>query len=230
MYIISIREKDIMKGIFVILTKEWRCFVSSSRGNFLIYVILIVSWSIMLFSSGHTPIQTGPLWLIFFSVVISANFSNTVFIAERVNGILEILLTSGLSRGHILYGKMIFVGAMSVIIGIICAAISTLWKFLFYHDAAGLLSADMFILYVTSVFMNTASSAYLSVRMKNPRLLHFSNLLLLAFIMGMYSAASYFFEIPSYTLAVVFIIIGAAATAGACRLYESEKIIQPVAL
>ena len=172
----------------------------------------------------------GPLWLVFFSVVISANFSNTVFIAERVNGILEILLTSGLSRKHILYGKMIFVGGMSTVIGLLCVAISPLWKMALYPESNWTLSADALFLYIAAVFMNTACSAYLSVRMANPRLLHLANLLLLAVLVALHGAATYFFSVPTYTLTIVLVIIGAAATAAAQRLYESEKILQPVLL
>ena len=217
-----------MSGTLTILRKEWRCFLGSDRGIFILYAVLIVSWSIMLAAPAGNAIQTGPLWLVFFSVVISANFSNTVFIAERVNGILEILLTSGLSRRDILYGKMVFVAGMSIGIGLLCVAISPLWKLVLYPESDWKLSTDALLLYVAAVFMNTASSAYLSVRMGNPRMLHLANLLLLALLLALYTIASYFFTVSPYVLALVLLAVGAVATAAARRLYESENILQPV--
>jgi ABC-type Na+ efflux pump permease subunit len=217
-----------MSGTLTILRKEWRCFLGSDRGIFILYAVLIVSWSIMLAAPDINAIRAGPLWLVFFSVVISANFSNTVFIAERVNGVLEILLTSGLSRRHILYGKMVFVAGMSIAVGILCVAISPLWKLLLYPESNWNLSADALLLYVAAAFMNTASSACLSVRMGNPRMLHLANLLLLALLLALHTAASYFITVPPYALALVLLVIGATATAAAQRLYESEKILQPV--
>ena len=217
-----------MNGTITILRKEWCCFLGSDRGIFILYAVLIASWSIMLAAPAGNAIQTGPLWLVFFSVVISANFSNTVFIAERVNGILEILLTSGLSRRDILYGKMVFVAGMSIGIGLLCVAISPLWKLVLYPESDWKLSADALLLYVAAVFMNTASSAYLSVRMGNPRMLHLANLLLLALLLALYTIASYFFTVSPYVLALVLLAVGAVATAAARRLYESENILQPV--
>ncbi|MBN1307767.1 MAG: hypothetical protein JXA18_07615 [Chitinispirillaceae bacterium] len=219
-----------MSGILTILRKEWRCFIGSDRGIFIIYAVLIVSWSLMLAAPSNTTVQAGPLWLVFFSVVISANFSNTVFIAERVNGILEILLTSGLSRRDILYGKMLFVFGMSVGIGLFCAAVTPLWRLALYKEAASTLTGETLLLYCAAVFMNTACSAYLSVRMGNPRLLHLANLLLLGLLVTLHFVVSYYFTVPPFILPLALLFIGALATAAARRLYESEKILQPVVL
>ena len=218
-----------MNGIRTILCKEWRCFLGSDRGIFILYAVLILSWSMVLASppSGE-GFQTGPLWLVFFSVVISANFSNTVFIAERVNGILEILLTSGLSRRDILYGKMIFVAGMSIVIGLLCVAISPVLRLLIYREAGRILSGGALLLYSAAVFMNTACSAYLSVRMGNPRLLHLANMLLLTALVALHYVVSNYIALPPFALAFTLIVIGALATAAAGRLYESEKILQPV--
>lgn len=219
-----------MSGTLLILKKEWRCFVGSDRGIFLLYMVLILSWSFMLASPSDGAVSAGPFWLVFFSVVISANFANTVFISERVNGILEILLTSGLSRRSILYGKMIFVAGMSIAIGIVCIALSQLWRVLIYEALGASVSAYDLLLYAAAVFMSTASSAYLSVRMANPRLLHIANLFLLALIITLYTVCTQFWVIPPTAPALVLIIIGAGATYAAQCIYESEKILQPVVL
>jgi len=217
-----------MKGILTIVQKEWRCFLGSDRGIFLLYIVLMLSWSIMLANPGESAAQAGQIWFIFFSVVISANFSNTVFIAERVNGILEILLTSGLSRKQILFGKMLFVAGMSCIIGIICMLVSNIWRHLLFTDGMQTLSAMDVIVYCCAVLMNTASGAYFSVKMGNPRLLHLLNLLVLGGIIILHSVAVSFFTVPTVALPLLLLVLTAGCTMLALRLYESEKILQPV--
>jgi ABC-type Na+ efflux pump permease subunit len=217
-----------MNGVMTILKKEWCCFLGSDRGIFLLYIVLMLSWSIMLANPGDAVEQTGQIWFIFFSVVISANFSNTVFIAERVNGILEILLTSGLSRKQILYGKMIFVAGMSIMIGIICIAVSNLWRYLLYDNQNSSLCTLDVIVYCCAVLMNTATSAYFSVKMTNPRLLHLLNLLFLGAIVVLHTIAAGFMTIPFWALPALLLTVAACASLAAQRLYESEKILQPV--
>lgn len=217
-----------MKDVLTILHKEWRCFIGSDRGIFLLYAVLVVSWSLMLARPDTTGIAAGSIWLVFFSVVISANFSNTVFIAERVNGILEILLTSGLSRCGILHGKMLFVAGMSIIVGLVCALIAPLWRLTLYQASGWAFAPEALLLYCSAVFMNTASSAYLSVRMSNPRLLHLANVLLLGVLLTAHTVTTMFLPVPMYALSIIMFCIGAIATIAARRLYESEKILQPV--
>lgn len=217
-----------MNGVLTILQKEWRCFLGSDRGIFLLYGVLMLSWSVMLASPGDAAEQTGQIWFIFFSVVISANFSNTVFIAERVNGILEILLTSGLSRKQILYGKMLFVAGMSIGIGSICIVVSNLWRYLLYDNQSGTLYVTDVIVYCCAVLMNTASSAYFSVKMTNPRLLHLLNLLILGTIVVLHTIATGFIPLPVWALPVLLLAVAMWGTLAARRLYESEKILQPV--
>lgn len=217
-----------MKGILTIVQKEWRCFLGSDRGIFLLYLVLMLSWSIMLANPGESAVQAGQIWFIFFSVVISANFSNTVFIAERVNGILEILLTSGLSRKEILFGKMLFVAGMSIVIGILCMLVSHVWRHVLFDGEMRALSTADVIVYCCAVLMNTASGAYFSVKMGNPRLLHLLNLLVLGGIVILHSVAVSFFTIPIFILPLLLLAFATACTVLALQLYESEKILQPV--
>ena len=92
-----------MKDFLLIIRKEWTGFSKSDCGIFFIYGILVLAWSFLL-STNITMLLTGTeyLWLVFFSVIVSGNFSNTTFVAERMNGSLEILLTSGIARNAIL--------------------------------------------------------------------------------------------------------------------------------
>jgi len=220
-----------MNGILTVIHKEWRCFLGSDRGIFFVYGLLVVSWSVMMATgNGSDATAAGPIWIVFFSVVISANFSNTVFISERTNGTLEILITSGLARCDILYGKMIFVIGMSTVTGMICLALSPLWKFVIPVQTDFAVNADSLLLYTSAVFMNAGNSAYLSMRMGNPRLLHIANLLILAFITGLHSFAAMHTALPPILLPVILTLLGAVSTFMARRLFESEKILQPVIL
>ncbi|MBN1758654.1 MAG: hypothetical protein JW863_10070 [Chitinispirillaceae bacterium] len=219
-----------MNGILIIIRKEWRTFAGSDRGMFLLYAILIVSWSFMLANPSTGPVETGPLWLVFFSVVISANFSNTVFISERLNGNLEILLTSGIARKHILFGKMIFIAGISTLIGLVCIAFSSFLRSAVFHTTGSSTGPAEVLLYCCAVFMNTAGSAWLSVFMSNPRLLHLANLFTLALLITAYMVISAYLPLPPETLSAVLVLLGIGATIFAVRLYESEKILQPVNL
>lgn len=216
-----------MSGIVTIIQKEWLNFWGSDRGIFFLYLFMILSWSVMLaFSSNDLAIDTT-LWLVLFSVVISANFSTTVFISERVNGTLEILITSGLSRRDILYGKLIFVCGMSFFVGAISILISPLWAILFDENRV-LLNLDIFLLYGSAVYMNTASSAFLSVIMSNPRLLALINLIVMGVFTTLYSILNIYFQIQELGLSFVLLVIGFIATILAQKQYESEKITKPV--
>ena len=87
-----------MNQCLLVLRKEWLNFVCSDRSVFFIYLFLVAGWGMLLATMDHGGSIGSPLWLVFFSVIIAANFSTTVFVSERMSGSLEILLTSGLSR------------------------------------------------------------------------------------------------------------------------------------
>lgn len=215
-------------GIKTICGKEFRFFTGSDRGAFLLYLFLVLSWSTMLIVPPGGTVQAGSFWLVFFSVIISANFANTVFIAERSNGIIEILITSGITRKELLFGKMFFVIGMSSGIGLVCWGISIVLRSTIFKETAPQIQLSDGILYVLSVALVTASSAYLSLRMSNPRLLHIVNIFMIGIIIAIYVTASNYFTIPSLVLPLCLIILAMCFTIAAVRLFESEKIIQPV--
>lgn len=217
-----------MNSAAIVIFKEWKVFLGADKGIFFLYAFLILSWSFMLITPGTTFAQSGDLWLIFFSVIVSANFTNTVFIAERINGNLEILITSGITRKSMLTGKMLFTAGMSIIIGGICCGLSLVWNVLLGDGTALSLGMGDFLSFVLAVFFNTASGAYFSVKLPNPRILHLSNLLLLAGIVSAYSLLDAYIPLPAWTLKLVLALLAGALTLLACRIYESEKILQPV--
>lgn len=219
-----------MRSTIAVIAKEWKCFLGSDKGMFFLYFFLILIWSLLLASKSSPDLYSAPLWLVFFSVVITANFSNNVFISERVSGALEIFITSGLSRNAILYGKMIFILIMSNISGVLCFLMATIMhRFLFNGEEKPLNGADL-LLYSGSAFLNVASSAYLSVRMSNPRLLHFANMFLLGIIVGAYIMLSSLYTIHILYLILLLFMAGGFICWRAQVLYNSEKILQPVYL
>lgn len=222
-----------MSGIATILKKEMKNFSGSGPGIFIMYAVISVLWSFMLVPSTFSI--AGFLWLAFFSVIVTANFSSTVFISDRINGTLEILITSGVSRNAVLFGKMLFVIAMASAIGLLCVLLSIVWA-LALPEEYGLdtwstrmlepfdLYAFYAALYLSATFFNAAASAYLSVRMGNPRFLHF----IILFMTGILVTACSALNIRQTALVLTFSLAGAIFTLLAKREFAGERIIRPI--
>ncbi|MFW6245488.1 MAG: hypothetical protein ACOC36_06345 [Fibrobacterota bacterium] len=218
-----------MSGLTTVIQKELRSFIGSDKGVFLVYAIIVVAWSFM-FISGEGGFA-GRFWLVFFSVIVAANFSNTVFISERMSGSLEVLITSGLSRDAVLFGKMLFVILMTSIIGLSCAVMARFWTVL----SPDLGNTDLFgvvdgLLYVSATLLNSSSSAYFSVRLSSPRLLHFINLFILGGIVTLYTVVSQLYILHPGWLVFTLLIAGIIFTIAARREFAGERIIQPIIL
>ncbi len=222
-----------MKQILLIISKEWVGFIKSDKWIFLIYGILICAWGFLISNNMHSlSSKTGALWLAFFSVIISGNFSNTAFVAERMSGALEILLTSGLSRKSIVLGKIFFIVIMSTIMGTLC-----------YFIALGVRTAkgDSFqvlirliplwkiiLLYASACFLNATCGAWLSVRVKSPRLLPFVNLMVLGIIVVSHELLSYKIGLSLWSLSMVMTFVGLIFYLFALRDFNSERVLQPL--
>jgi len=217
-----------MKGMGVVIAKEWKCFTGSDRGTFILYVVLILIWSSLLAARTSDNFSSGPLWLVFFSIVITSNFASTVFISERFNGALEIFITSGLSRDAILFGKIVFITAISLIFGGLCVGISVVIEKAVLNNDVLSLSISDFLLYASATFFNVAGSAYLSVRMSNNRLLHIINMFMLGGIVTGYTIVSSIFTTPEIYLLIILNSLALIFCVMARRLYHTEKIIQPL--
>jgi ABC-type Na+ efflux pump permease subunit len=222
-----------MRQVLLVFEKEWLNFIRGDRGVFIVYLILVAGWGILLSSmhDGGTP--AAPFWIVFFSVIVAVNFSSTVFVLERVSGSLEILLTCGISRSAILYGKMLFVMVMTLAIGAACLGCALLVrKSVAGHEGLqyGILSWRTLALYAGATFLNAAGSAYFSIVLPNPRLLHFINLLLAGFIMAGWTAISLIYPLPVESAAAALFMLGLVFTVLAKRGFESEGIVKPVIL
>lgn len=220
----------IMGGFRVVFAKELQCFAGADRGMFILYSIIIIVWSALLATRSSDSFDSGPLWLVFFSVVITANFSNSIFVSERTNGSLEILITSGLSRNAVLYGKLFFIITMSVLFGAVCILLSRILdKYLFY-DSMPATDIQSFLLYTSSTFLNVAASAYFSIKLINQRMLHFVNMFVLGLFAGGYMILAQYVTMSIYYLIVAMFIAGAGICWRTQKLYHSEKIIQSVTI
>jgi ABC-type Na+ efflux pump permease subunit len=216
-----------MKGILSIISKEWKCFIGSDRGLFFFYGFLVVSWSLFLAFREQPDSMTAPWWLIFFSVVVTANFSNTVFISERINGFLEIVISSGYSRMTILTGKILFILMMSSILGLVCVVAGTITRSYLNNEPISINIMDLCVYIVSAVF-NTTGAAFLSVRMTNPRLLHIANMVMLTLLIIIHSVMSQFFDVPNTLLSALILLFGIIFFLAAVREFKSERILRPV--
>ena len=220
-----------MSQIGLIFRKEWRYFVGSDRGMFVIYFVLVAFWGLMLAQWLDGAPAVMPFGLAMFSVIVGANFSNSVFVSERVSGTLELLLTSGVTRGGILYGKMAFVFCMTLGIGVASIGLAVAIKYLASADQVVSLvtsSASGCILYGAASFMNAASSAYLSIMLPNPRLLHFINILIVGSAASVPLIAAGRFPHAFALTAAIMVGAGAILTALARREFGGERITKPV--
>jgi ABC-type Na+ efflux pump permease subunit len=217
-----------VKDILLILKKEWRSFAGSEKGVFAVYGILVFVWSFLPLYNDLS--FGGPVWWLFFSVIVSGNFANTVFVAERLSGSMEILLTSGFSRAGVLMGKIIFVMLMSLAIGGLCFGLSFVWVALtgrlhLYATESFLIGA---LLYCAGTFMNAAAGAWMSIRLSSPRLIPFVNLLFVGLVFGIYYALRLTAPVPVWLLVVFLAASGIVFLLLAKKDFNGEKIIAPL--
>jgi ABC-type transport system involved in cytochrome c biogenesis permease component len=223
-----------IKELLLVIQKEGRNFVRSDRSVFIIYMFLIFFWSVFLVSSllsgGSGTVHT--IGLVFFSVIVSGNFSNTTFTAERLNGSMEVLLICGLTRMEILVGKHLFVVALSMIMGAVCYALCILWAVLF-KSGVGLPASLWSVLahagvYSAACFMNASCGAWLSLRLANPRVSYFVNFLAIGLIVGLHALFTQLVWDTAWTMPLVLVVVGVVMLIAAIRDFSGERVLQPV--
>lgn len=222
-----------MKDILLIFYKEWVSFFKSDRSVFLVYSLVILAWSFLLAGNlDSISSDTGMLWLVFFSVIVSGNISHSIFMHERMNGSLEILLTSGFCRSCILFGKILFVVLISIVMGIVCYSggliITTIRNESARFSPASVMVMKHLAVYSTACVMNASCGAWLSFRMNNPRLLHFFKFLILGFIIVSYELLAVFLPVTPLYLMLFLLLLGVLFGIGAYKSFKHEKVLQPV--
>jgi ABC-type Na+ efflux pump permease subunit len=210
-----------MKKLNAILQKEWLNFKGSERGVFFIYCLLILLWSLF---PLNREFGSGPVWWLFFSVIISGTFSNSVFVSERLNGTMEILLTSGFSRDTVFFGKTAFVLLMTITIGAICSALSMVWLTLAGEVVIGIKMAEDGFFFCAGSLMNVTFAAFMSLRLQSPRIIPFLTLMLMAVIAAIFYALSS----PLWLLGGLLTALAGIFGTFARKEFHGEKVIQPI--
>jgi ABC-type transport system involved in cytochrome c biogenesis permease component len=221
-----------MNQMWLIFKEEFEKLRFSEPGQHMMYVVMILCWSALLginVSLGMMTLSTG--WWLFFSVVITATLSTTVFVAELIQGALEILLTCGVSRRAILYGKILYCTLMSVAMGYACFALSILWHAV-TAKAFGARHLTVpyteLVLYLSAAFFNTVFGAWMTIRLSSPRILYLLNMIAVAFIFGLWTALRTRFDLSEWWLIAGMTVLGLALIPLAERAFETERVIRPL--
>ena len=220
--------------IRTVLQTELTLFFQSDPGTFLIHAFILASWSAMMAFRGvaGNP-TTDAIWWIFFSIVITSNYTTTTFIAERLNGSWEILLTSGISRSAFLLGKVIFMMILAACWGYACLCLADLGSRLLPGAIRPIAFMEQQInvaLFLAASFMNISFGAFMSVTLTNPRLFPFLSMILLSLLVAIYWAGVMQFGGQLIALLPVLLLIGSVFLIMAWRLFHSEKIVRPMVL
>lgn len=217
----------------LIFQNEMNSFIKSDKGLFIINLVLVFAWG-GLFASNFREINSdmGIVWLVFFSVIVSSNFSNATFISERMNGMLEILLVSGIPRRDILLGKVIFVTMLSSLMGILVYLFAIIVNVYtgFKPFDGGLLQIFYTVLpiYISACIFNISAAAWLSVKLTNPRILHFVNLLMIVTLALVKTISAEWLSLPDFVFTLLLLIGGGAFYLLALKEYRSENVTKPL--
>jgi hypothetical protein len=222
-----------MRDAIIVLRNEWLSFLSSDRGLFVVYAVMIVGWGFLIATWKSFLLFFAPFWLASFSVIIAATFANSVFVSDRISGSLEILLTCGISRSGILKGKLGFIFFMTMVVGALCMGLASAVRYILFHAMGGaevIIGPSGIAVYCGATFLTATSSAYFSVLLPNPRVLHFINLIMVIFLVCLYSVLAIYWPIPLYVLALFLILFGVIFFFLAKKEFESERITKLIIL
>jgi hypothetical protein len=224
-----------MSGLLTILRKEWRCFLGGERSMFAVYGVIVLLWSLLFAGSGVAgATQTTVLWLLPFSVIVVSNFSQSAFVAERVNGAIEILLTCGIGRRTMMLAKMLFVAGLALAMGYGCMGLGAFWVWLADTNAM-LVSATYpgwqdLAVFAAAVLLNSALSALFSVVLPNPRMTHFAIFFLMAAVLAVYYPLAGLSEGSVWMLGAGLAATAVGATLAALHAAGGERISRTVGL
>jgi hypothetical protein len=87
---------------------------------------------------------------------------------------------------------------------------------------------QVIILYIAACFLNASCGAWLSVRINNPRLLPFVNLVVLGIIVVIHELLAYKIALSLWSLSCVLTVTGVLFYVLAIKAFRGEGIIQPL--
>ena len=219
-----------MRQSWLVTKREFMNFLGSDRQVFVVYGFMVLIYSFVFATNARDAGGAGPvIWWIFFSIIAAGTFSNMVFVAERLNSAIEILLTSGISRTAVLYGKMQYLMIISALFGVVPFALSYPLEAVLAKNGLPVSMTEAWkgpLLYLAASYLNASCAAWLSFRLGNPRLLHFVSMLVLAAGVGVYFAGD-----RSVWAPMIFLLVtGTVFLRLAAREIHGERVIQPLHL
>jgi hypothetical protein len=145
---------------------------------------------------------------------------------------MEILLTSGFTRGAVFFGKVAFIACMSIGIGMLCFCLAFVWLSISGRPHAALFTEAFSDagLFCAGTVMNVACGAWLSIRLHSPRIIPFITLLLTAFIVAVFYGLAYAASAPLWSLVIFLSVVSAVCLYFAYKEFNGEKVIQPIDL
>lgn len=216
----------------MIFQNELKSYFKSDKALFIAHIILILSFG-SLYSSNFKDIATdmGVLWLVSFSVIVSSNFSYSTFVSERMNGMLEILLVSGIQRKDILFGKVVFVVLFSSLMGVLIYMVAILSNLILgdrqdYNFYSSIIT--IFPIYLSACIFNVSTAAWFSIKLPNPRILSFLNLFVIIIIASLNLVVVNFFELSSHLIIIALLTGAIIFYRFALKEYLSEKVTKPL--
>jgi hypothetical protein len=223
------------KDVLTVIRKEWLSFVRSDKGMIAMYAVLLVFWSWLLITTNDEAGNSKIIWLLTFAVVVGSNFFQSTYVIERVNGALEIILTSGLSRGAILLGKTLHVVLVTSAFGFACLGLSCLWgTFIPVSIARPEITYYDFAVFFGAAFYNAAAACWLSIVFPSPRLVPLMAVGLTMCMIAIYYAIPIMYPpakpFVDWILLGGLIVVGALFQILARQAFNSEKVIQPISL
>ncbi len=216
----------------LIFQNELNSYFKSDKALFFAHIILIFSFG-SIYASRFSDITSdmGVVWLVSFSVIVSSNFSYSTFVSERMNGMLEILLVSGIQRKDILLGKVLFATLFSSLMGIFIYIVALFSNVILNSSNTfniWVTIISVFPIYLSACMFNITVSAWLSVKLPNPRILTFINLFVIVFIASVNMVVT---ESLNYSGNLIIPVLSFGAIVFyflALKEYRSENVTKPL--
>lgn len=220
-----------IRDCILIFEREWIHIKKSDRTTIAFLALLFCIWGFYTIVNFENLFNENDyMQMMIFSLIIIGNFVNNTFIFERASGCLEILLVSGVSRYGLFLGKIIFCTVISSLFGLLCMALSlvvaTFAVEKLYLDSSAI--SKGLVVFTLTCFYLSSWSAWLSLIVKNPRIVHFVNILLLSGAIGLYYSLVYRWENNFMILIGEMVSLSAIGIIGTMWWCKKENISEPI--
>lgn len=217
--------------MFTIMKFEFRSLIKSGPSAIALLVFTALLWSNYVSSQVTSIEDVGSfLWVISFAFVMTAGISYSVFIRERTNGALEILLTSGIEKLAIIQGKILFATIVSSLMGVTSFLVAFFIKYVIFREEFYAWSElfDILIMYIGSAVFITSLSAFYSLLLKTPRLIQFLNFMTIGILSSIYMVFNILLETRLEYFAITLLFLSAILNKISSKLFLREQVIEQV--